>query len=355
MQHKKWLIQLSVVMLTIAAMIISFNYVIDPLQQFRISSFYPIHFDNSQQRYLNPGLAKNYPYTSVILGTSHTENFVLADIEHKLSFNKAINLSMAGASAHEESKLLQLILKHKHTVNVLYGLDVFVFSGNADRKDASFPEFLYADNIFFSLLYLLKFDTTLKSFAAIKKGFSNTHSISNRFKHMYETQQADKNSFGKELMLQHKGYHITDLQDYSFDVLKNSFEKNILPVIERDIHTKYIIFYPPYSILAYKRYHDKGILKDVLLFKKYLFETLQDLDNVHLYDFQIAKQITHNLDNYKDFTHYHQRVTVWILEQIKNNNYRVNKKNIEVYTAELLQQTENFNLQNQTEIKLNSN
>ena len=74
-----------------------------------------------------------------------------------------------------------------------------------------------------------------------------------------------------------------------------------------------------------------------------MYEILSKLDNVEIYDFQTAKVITHNLDKYRDFTHYHQHVTKWMLKQIKSKQYLVNEINIDAYEKELLEQTENFN------------
>ena len=62
------------------------NYIVDPFQQYRVKTFYPIAFTN--ERYQNAGLSKNFEYDSLILGTSMTENFILDEVEKKLNFNK---------------------------------------------------------------------------------------------------------------------------------------------------------------------------------------------------------------------------------------------------------------------------
>jgi len=43
--------------------------------------------------------------------------------------------------------------------------------------------------------------------------------------------------------------------------------------------------------------------------------------NVKVYDLQVAKEITHNLDNYTDLSHYSGDINKWIIQQIKNDNY----------------------------------
>jgi hypothetical protein len=66
------------------------------------------------------------------------------------------------------------------------------------------------------------------------------------------------------------------------------------------------------------------------------------MSNVKLYDFQIAKKITHNLSNYHDLDHYHQNINKWILEEIKKNNFRVSEKNIDLYLADISSQAGNY-------------
>ena len=62
---------------------------------------------------------------------------------------------------------------------------------------------------------------------------------------------------------------------------------------------------------------------DVINFKEYVSSSLLDCKNVDIYDFQIANEITTNLSNYKDLTHYHQKINSWILQQMKENKYEI--------------------------------
>lgn len=338
MNYKQWVRLLPLNMLISVIAIISINYTIDPLQQFRVSTLYPIHFNSQQQRHLNPGLAKTFDYDSIILGTSHTENFIISEVGSKLNFHKTIKLSIVGGTPYEESQLLKVSLKHQNIKNVLYGLDVLIFSGDENKTSISFPEYLYKDSYINSIVYLLKFDTTIKSFTALIMPYLEYNK--NKFKLEYMYNHGGIYGKGNMLKMEGKDYQLTNLEEYTFKVLKSSFENNILHLIKSNKKVNFIIFYPPYSIMDYRRLYKAGILHDVILFKKYIYETLGSLDNVQLYDFQIAQEITHNLDNYSDFTHYNQGITSWILQQIKNNNYRVKKSNIDAYSKNLINQAE---------------
>jgi len=86
-----------------------FNYYVDPFQIYRAATLYNFKIQN--QRYLNAGLLKNYPYQSVIVGSSMVENFYISDVEKLLSFPEPIKLPIQGASAFEIHTTLNNIIK----------------------------------------------------------------------------------------------------------------------------------------------------------------------------------------------------------------------------------------------------
>ena len=63
-----------------------------------------------------------------------------------------------------------------------------------------------------------------------------------------------------------------------------------------------------------------------------------------MYDFQAEKSVTHNLNNYKDLSHYHQRINYWMIEQIKENKYLVSKENSDSYIENLKKETLEYNI-----------
>jgi hypothetical protein len=81
------------------------NYIVDPFQQYRVKTFYPIAFTN--QRYQNAGLSKNFEYDSLILGTSMTENFILDEVEKK---------ALEGFEPHEITQLYSYFERIKNNL-----------------------------------------------------------------------------------------------------------------------------------------------------------------------------------------------------------------------------------------------
>ena len=88
----------------------------------------------------------------------------------------------------------------------------------------------------------------------------------------------------------------------------------------------------------------QGRLNTILKFKEYMFNKLITLENVSLYDFQIAKEITHNLNNYKDLTHYSQNISFWIIDQISNGAFLVTTDKKSQRLLELREQANQYKI-----------
>jgi hypothetical protein len=303
------------------------NFTVDPFQQYRKAHFYKPIYDN--ERYLNPGLAKTYEYNQVIIGSSMTENFLLSDIKEILGFDKPIKFCMSGATAYEMKTMLDSAYQHRTIDSVIYGADFFSFTGSTTRLfngEGSLPFYLYDNNRLNDYRYLLSFDTfkfSLDSFVLLKPA------VMFDFNRMYQWQHAlsesDFNGTNRIREWKNKvgfnpDYH---KDEYSLVAMKANIDVNLIPLVQNHPETTFYIFYPPYSILAFKNMKEKGWLGTVEQFKYHLFIQLAHYPNVKIYDFQASKEVTCNLDNYKDLLHYHQRINKWMLEQMKNDNYLV--------------------------------
>lgn len=304
------------------------NFIIDPFQQYRKASFYKPIYDN--ERYLNPGLAKTYDYKQVIVGSSMTENFILSDAKDILGFDKPIKFCMSGTTAYEMKTILDSAYKHRKIDAVIYGLDFFGYTGKTTHLfngDGSVPNYLYDDNIFNDYRYLLSFDTFKFSLDSFITSKMTKHAPMFDFNRMYQWQHdfsendfkgADRLKEWKTKNTFKKDYHTNE---YSLEAMQKNVDVNLVPIVKNHPETTFYIFYPPYSILTFKDMAKQDWLKTTQQFKQYVFSQLQHYPNVKIYDFQASKEVTCNLDNYRDMTHYHQRINTWMLQQMKDEQY----------------------------------
>jgi hypothetical protein len=340
MRNTKWIkLFFQLLFLTLLSIMI-INYIVDPFQQYRVKTFYPISFDIKDQRYKNAGLSKNFEY-----------DFVIDKTEESLNFNKLIKLSISGGSAREQSTVLKTAIENnKNLKNILWGLDTLSFIGNPDKLKYgpnSFPFYLYDNNKINDNKYLLSFDTLKKSINILFKVHNEDTNYD--FNTMYQWQHKDEEKFKIEDVYKAWEKRKTDFNKNStteqkFNYLKNSFDINFLSLIQNNPQINFIIFFPPYSILTFKTFEEQNQISDILEFKRYIFDSLLSYKNVKMYDFQAEKSVTHNLNNYKDLSHYHQRINYWMIEQIKENKYLVSKENSDSYIENLKKETLEYNI-----------
>jgi hypothetical protein len=326
------------------------NFIVDPYQMYRKADLYDVYFAQERGRYLNAGMAKNYNYESVVIGTSSSANFRLDELREKLLFPEPIKLIIPGAGAYEENITLAKVFAHRNVETVLYGLDIAAFQVGAEgflRDAADFPAYLYADGLNTDFRYLASADTLRESVSAVWRSRRKRGDILFSYERMYEWQHTREKNFGKDQVLaawHRKIATPSKGRGYSFEGYVESFDGNILPHIAQHPDTRFIIFYPPYSILRYKLMQMSGTLGEYLEFKKYIYSATRHHGNVEIYDFQVATEVTHNLDHYKDLSHYHQRFNSWMLEQIAAGSYRVSEDSVERYHSGLLEQVDAYNL-----------
>lgn len=321
-----------------------FNYTIDPFYQYRVNGFHPTCFNYARKN--NPGFIKNYPYNSLIIGTSMIENFRIKQVKSLFNNESTLKIPLEAGKIRAISFMLSSVFQYKQNVkNVLWGLDTFSFF-KKDQNLNDIPLFLFQDTLLSHAQYLLSKDTLIISFKLLRN------------KHLYPTWKYDsqqmyewQKEFNDQFLIknvkydwEHREGHFNKYtnDDLKFNILKKNFDTYVLPILKAQKRTKFTLVFLPYSILYFKTLEEREALEDTLKLKKYIFETTKSLPNVELYDFQVAKDITHNLHNYKDLGHYHQKINDWMIDQMAKDHFRLTEKNIDLAINSLKKQTINY-------------
>lgn len=345
MSKKNWLIIVASVSLTLLLFVGALNYIIDPLQHYRKATWYRTCFCEDA-RYLNPGLARNFNYDSIIIGSSMSENFVPSYIDERLK-TKVLKLSISGATAYEENRMMETAIRTGKVRNIIFGLDVFSFMGDPKGLrygDGSVPFHLYDNSYLNDYKYLLNIDTLVN-----QSRHSITASLFNKREQLdidmaYNWSRSytfSKENAVNDLLTRVKRKKIS-AEKLRFAVLKESFDQNIMPHIKSNPQIKFYIFYPPYSILTWVDISEKGFLEDALNFNRYVFEATRQFNNVKVYNFQDEGKITLDLDNYKDVNHYSQTINEFIIDSIAKNAYLMTEENAEGHFERLKDQVKGY-------------
>ena len=126
------------------------------------------------------------------------------------------------------------------------------------------------------------------------------------------------------------------MTDEEREELRVSIEKNFVANVKAHPDVQFYYFFPPYSVLGwYITYISDGKYYAYTEAMRMISEEMIQYDNVHLFTFDDAYDITTNLDNYGDAGHYSAEISDWIIEQMAADNYRLTEDNIDSRLSEI--------------------
>jgi hypothetical protein len=90
---------------------------------------------------------------------------------------------------------------------------------------------------------------------------------------------------------------------------------------------KFDIYFTPYSILQFVAMRDASpaTLKIVYDFSVYASQRLARFPNVRFFDFRVAKDVTHDLNNYGDVIHHSPAIDLKVLSWLAAGDYLVSR------------------------------
>ncbi len=288
-----------------------------------------------KEAYQNVGIARNFEYDAIITGSSMTENFKVSQINELFNCN-AVKLPFEGGMIQNYEILFTEAFKNNKVKikNIFYGCDIFAYITNPyEEASNKIPKYLYDDNIFSDVEYLLNKDV-LNKYAIrylrmkIMENFPNNDMAYCWYKNYI---------FSKDTaMKQYIRPNILNKSSESFyeENVKRNFDRLKKFLLDHP-DTEFIIFYPPYSILYYDSYNREGKLEALINAQEQLTKELIKHKNVKLTSFINERNIICNLDNYKDYSHYSEEINKYILKEIKKGDKILTSENYQEYFTEM--------------------
>ncbi|MDT3427355.1 hypothetical protein J2Z22_002906 [Paenibacillus forsythiae] len=346
-KFKKFIFQFLGMILVFAVLVGAFVYIVDPLQFYRKAGFYTPKY-SWQERYQNPGLARNFEYDTIILGSSMTENFMPSDVSEKLKGN-ALKLSIEGSTAKEQFLTAQVAFRTGQVKQVLWGIDYFAFRGNHVTDQGDFPHYLYDTNPLDDYKYIFNESNIKTAFAALTKPRPKPKSKATEQASLERLYNWDKSvTYGRERVIKNWKAARNNEAAYGnnedpLELVKQSFNDNVLSLVKAHPETKFYLYYPPYSVLRQQIWYITNPQRyaNQLEMKRYIFEQLSAYSNVSIYEFQTDSDITYDLDQYKDLSHHSGAINSLIVDEISKGNHRVTADNLEQNIKLLQRQAEN--------------
>ena len=315
MQPKRWLAGFLGIFLAGLAGCMALVIWVDPFFQYhKPLAWFPYLVDNQVNQ--NPGLAKHMDYDGILIGSSMTASFN-TDWFEELMGMKTQKLSYNGSYPKDLSNIMQLVFDAKgDQVKAVYmAVDQSTFS--ADPEETKFPvtDYLYDDNVFNDVPYLLNKDVLLDYILRPLADRKDASDWAELYKPWWTDEYYNKaNVLMYYEAVEEKQEEEALAADYFKDAVEENLQKNILPYIEAHPETEFYIFYPPYSILFWNDVTREKELEAVIGRLEYMTERLLNYENVHVFNILGKEDIICNLNNYADYMHYHKNVCRYITE-----------------------------------------
>ena len=329
MMKKNYLKKFFIAAICLLLCVASFIYVVDPFYHYHkpYLGLKPVVEDEINQ---NPGLAEHFDYDSIIIGSSMTQNFTASKFEKLFpDAGKIMKFTYSAIRTGNMNWIFKKAFKSHDVRNVYMGLDLDPFVDEYGAYYFPIPEYLYDDNPFNDVNYLLNKDVAFRALKTLMKNF--TGQVGN-IDECYKWES----DFSKDLALSSVSWDMINwaephFEQHYLDNARKNFVTNVEPHIAEHPDTEFYIFFPPYSILWWNMKLSDGTLDTFLATEEYLIEELLEYDNVKLFGLQSMEEVITNLDNYKDYNHYSPEINDQIMNIFAGDEYVLTKDNYKDY------------------------
>ena len=303
---KKWLISVVCVSLCVVLLIGTANFVVDPLMFYRKLpdnySFVAFDYD-----YVNPGIAKNTEYDSLLVGTSLAEN---ADMG---VYSKAFNCDMRkliypGGTPNNLCKILDIAYSKHDIKKVIWSVDDELFFSNSQNLHNELPEYLYDKNPLNDVSYLFNlsifYNYTLKTVLLSLKGENNRPII-------YGDIWSGGREFGEDVVMKKQKDTPQTAEKEKTKYQKNlndNLDNLILPLIKEHPDTEFVFLFPPKCITYWESAKKGGLLEAKFYSKEYAIGKLLSQPNVKVFFYEDRLEWTTDISLYCDNIHFKQEI-----------------------------------------------
>ena len=343
---RAWIASVLALSILILAVLSGIAYIVDPYFQYRAK-------DNTYfltATYLNPGLIKNHEYDTLIVGSGMIGNFNPDQFREELNLNP-LKVECGSMGPVTTAAYLNFAADARKAQHYFVNIDLASF-WKEDKTVTN--EYLMKNDLLSKLQYLLGYETWFR-FIPVDCGLMLYKAWVGEFPSGKLSQRTsiDQNGawtlgeeFGRDIVVNNRE---TGLYEVSSVELNNLYENMIVQIdsfiSKVDFESgSFTFIFPPYSALYWCDAQDEGYLDIFLDAKCYFIQKLMD-NNCTVYDFQSA-DLTRDLDNYKDSTHYCADVNTWMAQCFANGSYQVTQQNLFSLQEKLIENTEIFRSEN---------
>lgn len=299
---------------------------IDPFSRYH-APWFGLAAVETDERTSVVGLARNLDYDTALIGSSMSENFRRSWFEDGVFGNKCAKLALQGAHYGDYKPVLDAVLDHPGTKNVVFCLDTYLFADAAEAYPQTIEDYYVADVGLSDIHYLFNksvvFDYLPKFLITnVREGYDNDNAYVWSDDYQY-SKYAARFAYMTERLL-------TPLPEKPYDAYFENADAFTDPFIEQIRSHPDINFYlyaPPYSILFWDDVVLRGNATATICVLEREYKKLLECDNVRIFYFQDDKDIITDLGNYRDYSHYKEDINYYMYESMRDGMHEITADN----------------------------
>lgn len=333
---KYFILSLFSAMIFLAALGMIFAYILDPFQIFHSSWFAKDRYVPKYERFQNAGLIRRMLERddccdTVIIGTSHSQNFLPSYVDKHFNGHGTLQLSLPGPLTTEQAIMHRKASESGEVKRVIWDIhdplaeDKVRQPNDPKILQASpgkfFPLYLYDDNDLNDYLLLASAEMPARFIDQMMRGrpYENYQS-------WYRTAQKFFGR-GKELGQANTAFInkiLPEARDHSFP----NIDEVLLPAIASHPEQKFFIFFPPYSKHFYAAMTQDKFSR-LMAMRMKLAQDIEKYPNAKLFAFDDWAD-TRDLDNYKDQDgHYSEEMSKKIIDSMAAGKGRLRASGVQ--------------------------
>lgn len=285
------------------------------------------------ERYQNDGMARHYQYDSIITGTSMSQNFKCSEFD-ALWNARSLKMAYSGATFHELNESLRRAFSYQPDIRyVVCSLDGSRINTPAQQDEyTGYPEYLYDENFFNDVSYLLNKEVVPKTLAVIN--YTRAGEVTPD-RDMYGNWSRYRMFGPGEVLRDFTPLPVSDVErpitEEDVRTITENVTENYLKTALEHPDTEFYFFFPPYSICYWDSLVRSKQLSMQMEAQKLTAHLLLAAENVHVYDFSDRIDIIENLDNYTDTLHYSENINSEILQCMRAGRQELTSENVDSY------------------------
>ena len=295
--RKRWAIftlTAAILLLSLCALTV---YLVDPFEHYRESAILPLY---DQESYNNPGIAKNYDYNAVILGTSMVEMSHPSVIDECFGVS-SVKLPMRGSHTAQMGWQLAHVLDTHELKLAILAVDAYSLMGPPDDMEEIY-DYLWNDSVLDDVSYLLNLDVLLVRVPRMLRNLGKSTATKRDDMYQWTDVTFSAQSVFDSFSFQPQ-QEMTD-PDYRLERSTENIRRHIETYVAAHPETTFKIYMPPYSVAYWYVMTRGGLSEQQYRSRARVCELLLDYPNVEIYDYSSRLEWITDLGNYFDYSHH---------------------------------------------------